>query len=156
VDADGATKFSDVEKLELGIKSVEMNGLGVAVGSRAHMVRTDAVVKRSFFRNILMRGFHFAVYILGIGFIKDTQCGFKMLTRKACERIAPHMHVEGWIFDIEMLILADMNDIPVVEIPVTWHEVEGTKMSLLKDSIQMLVQLLMIRLNYFLGIWKSK
>jgi dolichyl-phosphate beta-glucosyltransferase len=45
VDADGATKFGDVEKLELGLKSVEMNGFGIAVGSRAHMVKTDAVVK---------------------------------------------------------------------------------------------------------------
>lgn len=45
VDADGATRFSDLDKLEVQLKQVERDGLGIAVGSRAHLVRTDAVVK---------------------------------------------------------------------------------------------------------------
>ncbi|KAG0359603.1 dolichyl-phosphate beta-glucosyltransferase, partial [Gamsiella multidivaricata] len=45
VDADGATRFSDLEQLEVKLKQAEKNGLGVAVGSRAHLVQTDAVVK---------------------------------------------------------------------------------------------------------------
>jgi len=61
-----------------------------------------------------------AVYILGIQSINDTQCGFKLLTRNAALLIAPNMHVEGWIFDIEMFILAFKFQIPVVEVPVTW------------------------------------
>ena len=100
-----------------------------------------------------MRGFHLIVFMLGIQQIKDTQCGFKLLTRKACCKIIPKMHVEGWIFDIELLLLAMRMQIPVAEIPVTWHEVGGTKLNILTDSIQMLIHLLMIRLNYALGIW---
>ncbi|KAJ3261493.1 dolichyl-phosphate beta-glucosyltransferase [Boothiomyces macroporosus] len=155
VDADGATKFSDLDKLMEGIEQIGKNGYGIAVGSRAHMVNTEAVVKRSAFRNFLMRGFHLLVYILGIKHIKDTQCGFKLFTRKAAKKIVANMHVEGWIFDIEMLIIADRNRIPVIEIPVTWHEVDGTKMNLLRDSVQMLVHLLMIRLNYLFRIWND-
>lgn len=45
VDADGATRFSDLEKLEVQLKKAEKDGLGIAVGSRAHLVQTDAVVK---------------------------------------------------------------------------------------------------------------
>ncbi|KAJ3318937.1 dolichyl-phosphate beta-glucosyltransferase [Boothiomyces sp. JEL0866] len=156
VDADGATKFSDLDKLLEGIDGISKDGYGIAVGSRAHMVDTDAVVKRSAFRNFLMRGFHLLVYILGIQHIKDTQCGFKLFTREAAKKIVPNMHVEGWIFDIEMLIIADRNRIPVIEIPVTWHEVDGTKMNLLRDSVQMLIHLLMIRLNYLFRIWNDK
>ena len=100
-----------------------------------------------------MRGFHLAVFILGIQSIKDTQCGFKLLTRQTMLAIAPKMHVQGWIFDIEMFVLAFKNKIPVEEVPVTWHEVEGSKMELVSASVQMLVQLLMIRLNYLLGLW---
>ncbi|KAJ3309523.1 dolichyl-phosphate beta-glucosyltransferase [Boothiomyces sp. JEL0838] len=155
VDADGATKFSDLDKLMEGIEEISKNGYGIAVGSRAHMVNTEAVVKRSAFRNFLMRGFHLLVYILGIKHIKDTQCGFKLFTRKAAKKIVANMHVEGWIFDIEMLIIADRSRIPVIEIPVTWHEVDGTKMNLLRDSVQMLVHLLMIRLNYLFRIWND-
>jgi hypothetical protein len=42
VDADGATLFSDIEKLEKVLP-----GSGIAIGSRAHMVHSDAVVKVS-------------------------------------------------------------------------------------------------------------
>ncbi|KAI8904803.1 glycosyltransferase family 2 protein [Gorgonomyces haynaldii] len=67
VDADGATKFSDLARLRS-----QLNG-GVAIGSRAHMVQSEAVVKRTFVRNFLMRGFHFLVFLFGIRSIKDTQ-----------------------------------------------------------------------------------
>ena len=126
-DADGATRFSDLDDLIRELDKVKKDGLGFAVGSRAHMVNSSAVVKRSFIRNILMKcevsahlGFHLAVYILGIQSINDTQCGFKLLTRDAALLIAPNMHVEGWIFDIEMFILAFKFQVPVVEVPVTW------------------------------------
>ncbi|KAJ3300200.1 dolichyl-phosphate beta-glucosyltransferase [Borealophlyctis nickersoniae] len=155
-DADGATKFSDLDVLEERLAAMAESGLCVAVGSRAHMVRSEAVVKRSFVRNFLMYGFHTVLYVLGIGSIKDTQCGFKLLTRGAGQLICPNMHCEGWIFDIELLLIAYRLRIPVVEVPVSWHEVEGTKMSLIRDSILMLRDLLLIRLNYLLGIWTVK
>jgi dolichyl-phosphate beta-glucosyltransferase len=45
-DADGASKFSDLRKLVKGCQEVEDSpGRGIAVGSRAHMVGTEAVVK---------------------------------------------------------------------------------------------------------------
>lgn len=47
-DADGATKFSDLDQLEARLNTVARGGLGVAVGSRAHMVQTEAVVKVTF------------------------------------------------------------------------------------------------------------
>lgn len=63
------------------------------------------------------------------------------------------MHVQGWIFDIEMLVLAGKCGIPVTEVDVAWHEVDGSHLQVVSASVQMLVQLLMIRLNYFLGRW---
>lgn len=45
VDADGATQFSDLGKLVEEIKIIEKNGQGVAIGSRSHLVSTEAVVK---------------------------------------------------------------------------------------------------------------
>ena len=60
-----------------------------------------------------MHSFHTLLYIFGIQSIKDTQCGFKMFTRKSAALIFSNMHVEGWIFDIEMLLLASWHNIPV-------------------------------------------
>lgn len=64
------------------------------------------------------------------------------------------MHVEGWIFDIEMLELAFSCGVSVEEIPVTWNEVSGSKMQLARDSLLMAVDLLLIRANYLTGRWK--
>ncbi|KXS20338.1 glycosyltransferase family 2 protein [Gonapodya prolifera JEL478] len=154
-DADDAARFEDVDLLLAAArKSSDKHGRAVCVGSRAHLVTTEAVVKRSFLRNFLMYGFHTYLHLMGISNIADTQCGFKLFTRPAACEIFPGMHVEGWIFDIEILLLADMMRIPVKEIAISWHEVPGSKMSLGRDSIKMAIDLLVIRMNYLLGFWQ--
>lgn len=103
-----------------------------------------------------MHSFHAIVYLLcsaGVRQIADTQCGFKLFTRRAAQLIFPHMHVQGWIFDIEVLHLAYLKGIRVSQVPVTWTEIDGSKMSLAKDSVKMAIDLLVIRLNYAFGLW---
>ena len=72
-----------------------------------------------------MYGFHTFLHFIGIRAIKDTQCGFKLFTRRACALIFPSMHVERWAFDVECLYLAERQGIPMIEVPVTWHEVRS-------------------------------
>lgn len=163
-DADGASKFDDIRRLLSSIsKEAESSSTDervipwskpvVAIGSRAHMVKTDAVVNRSFIRNFLMYGLHTLVFIFGIRSIRDTQCGFKMFTRPAANLIFPYMHTEGWIFDVEILIIALRKKIPILEVPISWHEVEGSKVELARDSIQMAIDLVVMRLAYIIGIY---
>lgn len=101
-----------------------------------------------------MRIFHFLVYLLGVGNVKDTQCGFKMFSRKAAQLIFPNMHCEGWAFDIESLLIAKQAKIPIAEISVTWHEVKGSKLDLVNDSIRMLKDVVLIRTNFFFYLWR--
>lgn len=159
-DADGASKFSDIAKLLDSMKKIDLNNptenAAVVIGSRAHMVDTDAVVKRSFIRNLLMYGLHTLVFIFGIRDIKDTQCGFKLFNRKAIDLIFPNMHTEGWIFDVEILILAARQNVPVVEVPINWHEVDGSKMDLARDSVQMAIDLVVTRMAYMMGLYREK
>jgi len=136
------------------LKEADCNTPAVAIGSRAHMVNTDAVVKRSFIRNFLMYCLHALVFIFGIRDIKDTQCGFKMFNYGAITQIFPHMHTERWIFDVEVLLLAEMQNIPIKEIPVNWQEVDGSKIDIARDSIEMAIDLVVTRLAYILGIYK--
>ena len=102
-----------------------------------------------------MNVFHILVSILGVSGIRDTQCGFKMFSRRSARHIFERVNVEGWIFDIEVLLLAQLNDMPIVEMPVNWHEVAGSKMSIMRDSILMLKDLLIIRYNYTFGYWRA-
>ncbi|RMD40445.1 hypothetical protein DV735_g4705, partial [Chaetothyriales sp. CBS 134920] len=126
-DADGASKFDDLSKLVSAcMESEDQKGRGVAVGSRAHLVGSEAVVKRSKLRNFLMHSFHLLLWLLTpskTSQIRDTQCGFKLFSRPALPYIIPYMHMEGWIFDVEMLMLAEWSNIPVAEVPIGWREV---------------------------------
>ena len=152
-DADGATKFSDLTTLLDSLKALQAPA-AIAVGSRAHMVHTAAVVQRSFVRNLLMYTFHFYLGVMGISRIKDTQCGFKLFSREAAVCLFNGMYTEGWIFDVEILLRAEKAGIKVIEVPVSWHEVEGTKVSLMRDSVVMALDLLVLRAGYATGVYQ--
>lgn len=157
-DADGASRFSDLGKLVEGCERVQdAKGRAVSVGSRAHMVGTEAVVKRSLLRNILMHSFHLLLRLMtppATASIKDTQCGFKLFSRPALPYIIPYMHSEGWIFDVEMLMLAESAGIPMAEVPIGWKEVKGSKLNVVWDSLGMAWGLAVLRAAWTLGVYR--
>jgi dolichyl-phosphate beta-glucosyltransferase len=109
-------------------------------------------------RNFLMYSFHVFIRILTTretSRVGDTQCGFKLLTRSSLPDIVPFMHSEGWIFDVEVLMLAEAANIPVVEVPVGWREVMGSKLNVLWDSLGMAWGLAVMRGSWAFGIWKQ-
>ncbi|KZT25331.1 glycosyltransferase family 2 protein [Neolentinus lepideus HHB14362 ss-1] len=156
VDADGASRFEDLELLWKNIDELESSedAPAIAVGSRAHLVKTEAVVKRSVLRNILMYGLHTVLRVVGVGHIRDTQCGFKLFNRPAARLVFPAQHITNWIFDVELLLLAKQLRIPVAEVPIEWHEVPGSKLNVMTASLQMLRDLLIMRGNQLFGRWK--
>ncbi|KAI0175904.1 glycosyltransferase family 2 protein [Hypoxylon sp. FL1284] len=176
-DADGATRFSDLGRLVEGCDEVvDSGGRGVAIGSRGHLVGSDAVVKRSALRNFLMRSFHLVLTILtppATSRVRDTQCGFKLFSRAALPHVVPYMHAEGWIFDIEMLMLAESAPavpvrgsdgaaigsspgIKVAEVPVDWHEVGGSKLNVVQDSVKMALGLAVLRASWMMGVYRRR
>lgn len=96
-DADGATKFSDYGKLSETLEKLMENNkkMALVIGSRAHLEK-EAIAVRSTFRTILMYGFHFLVWLFAVRSIRDTQCGFKLLTRSAAKALFESLHVERW------------------------------------------------------------
>lgn len=192
VDADGASKFEDLAKLVEGCDDVsDQPGRGIAVGSRAHLVGSEAVVqvrspqrypmgymltqpKRSALRNALMHSFHLLLWILtppATSRIRDTQCGFKLFSRASLPYIIPYMHAEGWIFDVEMLMLAESatsgdvkpqggngtgSGIGIAEVPIRWKEVGGSKLNVMWDSLGMAWGLAILRLSWMVGVYKRR
>ncbi|EEH06186.1 dolichyl-phosphate beta-glucosyltransferase [Histoplasma capsulatum G186AR] len=157
-DADGASRFDDLGKLVSACQRIEdVQSRGLAVGSRAHLVGSEAVVKRSKLRNFLMHSFHLILRILtppATASIKDTQCGFKLFSRASLPYIIPYMHFEGWIFDVEMLMLAEFAGIPVAEVPVGWREVKGSKLNVVWDSLGMAWGLAILRMAWGFGVYR--
>ncbi|XP_065752044.1 dolichyl-phosphate beta-glucosyltransferase isoform X2 [Phocoena phocoena] len=154
-DADGATKFPDIEKLEKGLNDLQPwpDQMAIACGSRAHLEK-ESIAQRSYFRTLLMYGFHFLVWFLCVKGIRDTQCGFKLLTREAASRTFSSLHIERWAFDVELLYIAQFFKIPIAEIAVNWTEIEGSKLVPFWSWLQMGKDLLLIRLRYLTGAWR--
>lgn len=152
VDADGATKFSDLDKL---FEKLSPNTRAIAVGSRSHL-EEESIAERSFFRTVLMKGFHLVVWLFCVRSVRDSQCGFKLLTQEAARVCFTNLHVERWAFDVELLLIAEKLSIPVAEVAVNWTEVDGSKVVPVFTWLQMGRDILLIWLHYFLGLWKIK
>lgn len=155
-DADGATKFSDIEKLENCMSQIESQGHGVIVGSRAQYHQTEQSERRPWYRDISHIVFALLVDFLCVKQIKDTQCGFKLFTRKSAIEIFLVMHIERWAFDVEMLYLAQRKNFPIKEAIVQWTDVDGSHLSVISASIQMFKDIVRIPLLYRIGSWKIK
>jgi len=172
VDADGATEFDDGIRKALTqmkrmkdkrimsqqSKSSSFNNECIIFGSRAHL-EEESKASRSPIRTLLMHSFHFFVETLCSSRIKDTQCGFKLFTRNAAIQLFTNLHLRRWAFDIELVVIAEHLEIPMAEIAVKWHEVDGSKLatsklSLVWNSIGMLRDMICVRLCYALQIWK--
>ena len=67
----------------------------------------------------------------------DTQCGCKMLRRSAIDTVVPLMKEDGWAFDVELLLLANLKGVPVSEFAVPWVYQSQSKIRLWRDGLQM-------------------
>lgn len=154
-DADGATRFSDFSKLEDSMNKLttDWRNDAIVVGSRAHLEK-DAIASRSLFRTILMHGFHLLVWLFAVREVRDTQCGFKLMSRSAARTIFKIMHVERWAFDVELLFLAQQHQMPIDEVSVNWTEIDGSKVTPFWSWLEMGRDLILICLRYAVGAWK--
>jgi len=155
-DADGATKFSDIEKLENFVYTTTDNTIDllntISIGSRAHLEK-DSISSRFIFRTILMYGFHFLVWFFTVKTIRDTQCGFKLFGRNIAKVLFNSIHIETWTFDVELLYLAERLNCNIGEIAVNWKEIEGSKIVPVFSWIRMGKDVLTISFMYTIGAW---
>jgi glycosyltransferase involved in cell wall biosynthesis len=87
----------------------------VVVGSKWHR---DSVVEAGFVRRVLSRGFNVLVRLLtGVG-VSDTQTGIKAVRRDVFCEVFRRLSVKRYAFDVELLVLAGVFGLRVVELPV--------------------------------------
>jgi dolichyl-phosphate beta-glucosyltransferase len=96
-------------------------------------------------RHFVGRLFNFAIRWLVVPGIADTQCGFKMFTAKSVRDIFPHVTLDGWAFDVEVLSIARTLGLRIVEVPIEWHYRAESRLSVVSDGARMLNDLFRIR-----------
>jgi glycosyltransferase involved in cell wall biosynthesis len=107
-------------------------------------------------RHIMGRVFNWIVRIIAVRGLNDTQCGFKCFRREVALDIFSMQTINGWAFDVELLFIAQERGYKIVEIPITWHYKDHSKIKPLKDSIDMVWETLKIRRNGWRGLYAKK
>ena len=103
------------------------------------------------YRHLMGRVFNLIVRVLAIPHIQDTQCGFKVFRRQAARDVFALQTIDGWGFDVEVLFIALKHGYQLIEIPITWYYKPQTKISPLRDSINMVLEVMRVRLNGWRG-----
>lgn len=146
-DADLSAPIEELPKL---VEPIENGRYHVTIGSRAldrSLIGTHQPWRREQGGRVInlmirrMTGLPFA----------DTQCGFKAFRMRKFRPLLDLMTVDRFGFDVEFLFVAKRGNLRLKEIPVRWNNVEGSKVSAVRDTRRMLAELLQIRRNAKLG-----
>ena len=149
-DADLSTPIEELPKL---VEPIQTGEYDLTFGSRAldrSLIGTHQPWRREQGGKVMnliikkMSGLPFA----------DTQCGFKAFNMKKFRPLLDVMQIDRFGFDVEFLFVAALHKLRLQEIPVRWNNVEGSKVSVLRDTRRMFTELNQIRRNAKLGIYK--
>lgn len=140
-DADLSTPLSEIPLIVEPISSGETD---IAFGSRA-LNRALIGRHQPWLREQGGRAFNLLVRLTsGLPFW-DTQCGFKAFRLETCRPILEAAQLDGFAFDVELLVLAQRAGLRLREIPVRWNHTEGSKVDFVHDSVRMLREVIALR-----------
>jgi len=159
-DADLSTPIEDVDRFLMWLRDHDFS---VAIASREGF--GSKRVDEPWSRHFLGRGFNFLVQLLVLSGINDTQCGFKLFTKKAAadifsrlyiygERVGEIKHAYMGAFDVEVLFLAKKLGYEIKEVPVTWQYAETQRLNPVLDSWRMFLDILRVRISDLRGVYK--
>lgn len=144
-----ADMSSPIEEAELLFAAIA-RGADVAIGSR-WLTGKRIVHKQPLYRRFFGRCFNALTRMVMRLPFADTQCGFKAFRREAAQLVFGLQRIARWGFDPEILFIASSRGLRVAEVSVTWGHDERSRISYLRDGVQMLAELVFIRFNAVAG-----
>ena len=141
-DADFSTPIEELETLRLHLISQSHQ---IAIGSQA-LALSEILRAQPLWRRGMSRVFNRIVRMLVLDGFQDTQCGFKLFTAEAARQLFGAAQIDRFAYDVEILALAQRNGFRVAEVPVRWTDCAGSKVRPVQDSLQMLADLVKMRL----------
>jgi len=154
-DADNSISIEQIERFWPEFKK----GFDMVTGLRVVRGAVLGSPQSLFRKAILARGFNLLrKIILNLREIKDTQCGFKCFKKEVAERIFPECKINGFAFDIEILILAKQTGFNIKELPVCWKNWPESKVrfgAMMEMSLDLLKMKKMLKQKNRQGVSKK-
>jgi dolichyl-phosphate beta-glucosyltransferase len=148
-DADLSTPIEELPKLIDPVRACEYD---VTFGSRA-LDRNLISTHQPWYREQGGRIVNLMIRTMsGLPFA-DTQCGFKAFNMKKFRPLLDVMKIDRFGFDVEFLFVANYHGLRLKEVPVRWANVEGSKVSAIRDTRRMFGELAQIRKYARKGIY---
>lgn len=144
-DVDLATPLEELERLE-----ARRDRADVVVASRA-LPGAQIEVRESAAREWLGRGYNCAVRLMAVPGVRDTQCGFKLWSRRAARAVFSRLAIARFSFDVESLMLARRLGYRLVEVPVRWRHDARSTVRVGRDGARMAIDLVRILLRRVFG-----
>ncbi len=138
IDADLSTDINELKEEWLSLENIML------IGSRyfGNEIKTPFLRRLSgFILNVIIR-FFFKTKI------RDTQCGFKFISSKDIYGLSMELSIEGFMYDLDLIYSCIERSIDVVEIPIKYIFHPNSSVSLLRDPVMMLIDMLTIRKKF--------
>jgi dolichyl-phosphate beta-glucosyltransferase len=138
-DADLSTPIEEITKM----LPLMDEGFDIVIGSRAHK-HAEIRQRQPIFREFSGKLFNLMVRLVVLGQFHDTQCGFKLFRRERVLSLLPHLRIDGFAFDVEILALAQSQGLRLAEMPVVWINSPSSRVRL-SAALRAFVDLVDIR-----------
>jgi dolichyl-phosphate beta-glucosyltransferase len=113
-----------------GVKLLEKQSCDVAHASRK-LPDSEILSHQSLYRRFCSRIFRFLAITIACvpRNLSDTQCGFKVYKGNIARKIYNQSKINGFLFDIEIILLAIQNSYKIKEFPVSWRCDKDSRLS---------------------------
>jgi dolichyl-phosphate beta-glucosyltransferase len=148
MDADNSTSLDQVDRFW----PIFDQGYAVVIGSRA-LKESVIAVHQPKYKETAGRIGNWLIRTFAVPGIWDTQAGFKMFSARAAEDVFPRQTLDRWGFDIELLAIAQSRGFRICEIPITWINAPGSKVTL-STYLEVLGEIRRVRRNLKAGLYQ--
>lgn len=116
----------------------------VLIGNRQH-AESRITRAQSWLRRTMGQMFNRLLQTVALAPARDTQCGFKAFRRAAAQAIFSRQKLDGFAFDVEVLLLAERLGYKIADLPVEWINSPESKVRIVRDSLRMLRDAVRVR-----------
>jgi dolichyl-phosphate beta-glucosyltransferase len=140
-DADYKTPIEEFDKIIPWLQQ----GWDVVIGSRG-LDESRIEVAQPVHRRLGSKAFALVMHwLIGLPDIRDTQCGFKFFKREAALDVFARQQVNGYMFDVESLAIADGLGYRIRQVPIRWHNDADSRYKVVSGTLRNLGELVRIR-----------